>query len=36
MSVKFRSPEAFEEVATSVLLTVVLMIVPVITLFASL
>jgi len=36
MSVKFRNPEAFEEVATSVLLTVVLMIVPFITLFASL
>lgn len=36
MSVKFSNPEAVEEVAISVLLTVVLMVVPVVTLFASL
>lgn len=36
MSVKFNNPEAVEEVAISVLLTVVLMVVPVVTLIASL
>jgi hypothetical protein len=36
MSVKFKNPEAVEEVAISVGLTIVLMIVPVVTLFASL
>ncbi len=36
MTVKFKNPEAVEEVAISVMLTVVLMVVPVITLFAAL
>lgn len=36
VSVKFKNPEAVEEVAISVLLTVVLMVVPVVTLFAAL
>jgi hypothetical protein len=36
MSVKFNNPEAIEEVAISVLTTIVLMAVPVLTLIASL
>lgn len=36
VSVKFKNPEAVEEVAVSVLLTIVLMVVPVVTLFAAL
>jgi hypothetical protein len=36
MSVKFKNPEAVEEVAISIMLTIVLMVVPVVTLFASL
>lgn len=36
MSVKFSNPEAVEEVAKSLILTIVLMVVPVATLFASL
>lgn len=36
MSVRFSNPEAVEEVTISVLHAVVLMIVPVVTLFASL
>lgn len=36
MSAKFKNAEAVEEVAISVLLAVVLMVVPVVTLFAAL
>ncbi len=36
VTVKFKNPEAVEEVAISVLLTIVLMVVPVVTLFAAL
>jgi hypothetical protein len=36
VTVKFKNPEAVEEVAISVMLTVVLMVVPVMTLFAAL
>ncbi len=36
MTVKFKNPEAVEEVAISVMLTIVLMAVPVVTLFAAL
>jgi len=36
VTVKFKNPETVEEVAISVMLTIVLMVVPVITLFAAL